>query len=123
MTDGIVGQTDQVFFDDIVISTGYIGPLVTGIAELNLNHTKKTEAYPNPFTNTTRIEYALTEQEEVKIDVYNALGNRITTIVDESQDIGEHFAVFNADNCSSGIYYYTIQTGDRTKNGKMILLR
>lgn len=123
MTDGIVGQTDQVFFDDIVISTEYIGPLVTGVVERHLNNNMKTGVYPNPFTNTTKIEYALTEQEKVKIDVYNALGNRITTIVDESQDIGEHLAVFNADNCSSGIYYYSIQTGDRTRNGKMILLR
>jgi len=123
MTDGIVGQTDQVFFDDIVISTEYIGPLVTGVAERDLNSSIKTGVYPNPFNNITKIEYALTEQGKVKIDVYNALGNRIATIVDESQDIGEHLAVFNADNCSSGIYYYSIQTGDRTRNGKMILLR
>ena len=123
MTDGTVGQTDQVFFDDIVISTEYIGPLVTGVVERNLNSSIKTGAYPNPFTNTTKIEYALTAQDKVKIDVYNALGNRITTIVEEYQDIGEHFAVFNADNCSSGIYFYTIRTGDRTENGKMILLR
>jgi len=123
MTDGITGQTDQVFFDDVVISTEYIGPIVTGVVERNLNHTIKTEAYPNPFTNTTTIKYALTEQEIVKIDVYNALGNRITTIVEESQDIGEHFAVFNPDNCSSGIYFYTVRTGERTKNGKMVLLR
>ena len=123
MTDGTVGQTDQVLFDDIVISTEYIGPLVTGVVERNLNSSIKTGAYPNPFTNTTKIEYALTAQDKVKIDVYNALGNRITTIVEEYQDIGEHFAVFNADNCSSGIYFYTIRTGDRTENGKMILLR
>ena len=123
MTDGLAGQTDQVFFDDVIISTEYIGPLVTGVVERNLNNNIKTGAYPNPFTNNTKIEYALTDQEKVQIDVYNALGNRITTIVDEFQDIGEHFAVFNADNCSSGIYYYTIQTGDRAINGKMILLR
>ena len=123
MTDGITGQTDQVFFDDIVISTEYIGPIVTGVAEHNLNYNMKTETYPNPFTNTTKIEYALTEQEKVKIDVYNSLGNKITTIVDEPQDIGEHFVVFNADYCSSGIYFFTIQTGEQINNGKMVLLR
>ena len=122
MTDG-AGQTDTVFFDDVIVSTEYIGPVVTSINELNLNNNTKTETYPNPFANSTTIKYALTEQEKVKIDVYNALGNKITTIIEEYQNIGEHSAVFNADNYSSGMYYYTIQTGKRTKNGKMVLLR
>ena len=120
---GETEQTDKVYFDDVVVSTEYIGPIVTSVHEYNLNNNIKTGAYPNPFTNSTNINYALNEQGEVKIDVYNALGNRISTIVKEYQDIGEHSVVFNADHCSPGMYYYTIRTSKRTDKGKMVLLR
>lgn len=79
--------------------------------------------YPNPFAKSTTIKYILARQEKVKIDVYSALGNRITTTVEEYQDIGEHSFVFNADNYPSGMYYYTIQTGEQIKNGNMVLIR
>ena len=47
----------------------------------------------------------------------------MSTVLKEYQDIGEHSVVFDADPYATGIYYYTIQKGDRTDNGKMVLLR
>ena len=120
---GETDHMDKIYFDDVVVSTEYIGPTVTGVHGHLSNTSKNTEAYPNPFTNSTTIKYAVKEQGDVRIDVYNALGNRVSTIIRESQEIGEHSAVFDAVHYSSGIYYYTIQTGDQTDKGKMVLLR
>jgi hypothetical protein len=120
---GETDQTEKVYFDDVVVSTEYIGPIVTGIDEPDLNDGLKTGVYPNPFTNSTNIKYAVKELGKVRIDVYNTFGNRISSIVKEHQDIGEHSVVFDADQYLAGIYYYRIQTGDRTDNGKMVLLR
>jgi hypothetical protein len=122
----MTGETDhmnKVYFDDVVVSTEYIGPTVTGIHGHFSNSGKNTEAYPNPFTHSTTIKYAVKEQGNVRIDIYNALGSRVSTIIRESQEIGEHSAVFDAVRYSSGIYYYTIQTGKQTDMGKMVMLR
>ncbi len=121
----MTGETDhmnKVYFDDVVVSTEYIGPTVTGIHGHSPSTGKNTEAYPNPFAHSTTIKYAVKEQGNVRIDVYNSLGNRVSTIFRESQETGEHSAVFDAVRYSSGIYYYTIQTGRQNEKGKMILL-
>jgi hypothetical protein len=120
---GETDHTDKVYFDDVVVSTDYIGPIVTSADEPRLYNNIKAEAYPNPFTNSTTIKYDVKKQGNVRIDIYNALGNKVSTVVKEYQDIGEHSVVFDADHFESGLYYYTIQTGERTNKGKMVLLR
>ena len=122
----MTGETDhmnKVYFDDVVVSTEYIGPIVTGIDDLDLESGLDTSVYPNPFTGATTIKYDVQKQGEVRIDVYNSLGDRVSTVVKENQDPGEHSVVFDADSYKSGIYYYTIQKGDLTDKGKMVLLR
>ncbi len=122
----MTGETDhmnKVYFDDVVVSTEYIGQIVTGADDLHLRIGLDTSVYPNPFTGITTIKYDLKKQGDVRIDVYNALGNRVVTMVEENQDPGEHAVVFDADPYSSGIYYYNIQTGELSNKGKMVLLR
>ncbi|KPL23153.1 MAG: hypothetical protein AMS23_07015 [Bacteroides sp. SM1_62] len=120
---GETDQTEKVYFDDVVVSTEYIGPIVTGINEHTPDTDIKSQVYPNPFTGSITIKYAVEEKGEVNVDVFDALGKWVSTIVKEYQDTGEHSAVFEAGHSASGIYYYRIQTGDRTDNGKMVLLR
>ena len=120
---GETDQTDKVYFDDVAVSTQYIGPIVTSVDDPRLKSGLETMAYPNPFTRAITIKYDVKKQGDVRIDVYNALGNRVSTVLKEYQDIGEHSVVFDADPYATGIYYYTIQKGDRTDNGKMVLLR
>ena len=80
-------------------------------------------AFPNPFSNSTSIKYTLDSPAPVRINIYNSLGHRITTLVDELMTEGEHRAVFNAKNLNSGMYYYTIHTGQQTAGGKLLLAR
>jgi len=85
-------------------------------------------ASPNPFSNTTVISYQLPVAGKVKIDIYNSLGEKITTMVDEWKEAGRHSSVFDvATHCNvslpTGMYYYTIRIGERIESGKMILIK
>lgn len=114
---------DKVYFDDVVVSTEYIGPTTTSIVDLDLESSLETIVYPNPFTRATTIKYAIKESGNVKIDIYNTLGNRVSTTFKEHQPMGEHSYEFDADPFATGIYYYTIQSGEGINKGKMVLLR
>jgi hypothetical protein len=120
---GETNHMNKVYFDDVVLSTEYIGPVVTGADDLHLKSGLDAIVYPNPFTSATTIKYDVKKQGDVRIDVYNALGNRVSTVLKENQGIGEHSVVFDADPYATGIYYYTIQKGDLSDKGKMVLLR
>lgn len=83
-----------------------------------LNHN-----YPNPFNPSTRISYSLPTATDVTLKVYNAVGQHMTTLVNQKQSAGQHTTVWNAGNASSGVYYYTIQAGDYTETRSMTLIK
>ncbi|MCL5992106.1 MAG: T9SS type A sorting domain-containing protein [Bacteroidetes bacterium] len=59
----------------------------------------------------------------MKIDLYNSIGNKITTLVDEFKEEGKHHAEFKAEGLPQGMYFYTVQIGERRESGKVILVR
>jgi hypothetical protein len=79
--------------------------------------------YPNPFNPTTQIEYTLSEPGNVRIDVYNTLGRRVATILNESRPAGEYTLQFDGSNLSSGIYFYRMETPGYTKTRSMALIK
>ncbi len=79
--------------------------------------------YPNPFNTRTIINYELPITNTVDISVYNLLGQKITTLVSEKLPAGYHEVEFNAQNLSSGIYFYRIEAGEYHDVKKMILLK
>jgi hypothetical protein len=78
---------------------------------------------PNPFSSSTVINYQLPAAGNVKLDIYNSLGSKITTLVDEFQEAGSHRATFEAGNLSKGLYYYIIHIGERMESGKLLLYK
>ncbi len=64
--------------------------------------------FPNPFNPATRIKFAIPTESSVKLVVTNLLGQEVDVIVDEIISAGNHEAVWNASNVSSGIYFYTL---------------
>lgn len=83
----------------------------------------KTTVYiiPNPFDGQTNIEYCLAQGGWVKLEIYNSLGKKITTLRDEYQTVGKHTAVFNASAQASGLYIYRLSIGGKPVNaGRMI---
>ncbi|MBU1116305.1 MAG: T9SS type A sorting domain-containing protein [Bacteroidetes bacterium] len=79
--------------------------------------------YPNPFNPSTIIKYNLKFQSDVKIIVSNILGETVKILVDGFQNAGTYKYLFNADNLSSGIYYYQIIAGNYIETKKMVLIR
>lgn len=88
-----------------------------------------SQNYPNPFNPTTTIEYSIPELMNVRIDVFNVLGQKITTLINEQKPAGNYKVTYNASataygvNLSSGIYYYQITTNEFRQTSKMILVR
>ncbi|NJD21056.1 MAG: T9SS type A sorting domain-containing protein [Melioribacter sp.] len=85
--------------------------------------------FPNPFNPTTIIRYQLSSISNVQLKVYDILGKEIATLVNEEQLPGEHNITFdsgkipNANQLTSGIYFYRIQAGEYSATGKMVLLK
>ncbi len=84
--------------------------------------------YPNPFNPVTEIRYALPEKSDVKLSVYNMLGQKIRTLIDREQAAGFYSIRWDATNdqkqkVASGIYLYRISAGKYTAVKKLILLK
>jgi hypothetical protein len=79
--------------------------------------------YPNPFNPTTKIKFQIPEVEFVKLTIYDILGNEVRTIVDENKFAGTYEVGLDANDLSSGIYFYTLNAGKYFDSKKMILLK
>jgi hypothetical protein len=79
--------------------------------------------YPNPFNPSTTIQYELPLDAQVTLEIYNILGQKVRTLVDDVQTAGYYEIIFNSDNLASGVYFYRLNAGNYTDIKKMILLR
>ena len=84
--------------------------------------------YPNPFNLTTSLAYVLPKDELVNITIYDMMGRKIKTFVNNSQTAGYNSIQWNATNhrnepVSAGLYLYTIQAGEFRQTKKMVLLK
>jgi len=77
--------------------------------------------YPNPFNPTTVIRYQLAVGSNVKLVLYNTLGEKVATLVNKHQAAGSHAVTFNAANLPSGLYMYKLQAGTRIQTRRMVL--
>ncbi|MFQ6091422.1 MAG: T9SS type A sorting domain-containing protein [bacterium] len=81
------------------------------------------QAYPNPFNPETDIRYTIPADREVRLEVYNLLGQKVVTLVDEHQSAGVYNIRWNAADVPSGVYFYRITAGEFTATNKMILMK
>lgn len=79
--------------------------------------------YPNPFNPTTTIRYALPEAGNVRLDVFNVLGQRVATLINGEQTAGFHSLQFDGSRLSSGVYLYRLQSGNQVITRKMLLVK
>jgi hypothetical protein len=82
-----------------------------------------SQNYPNPFNPVTTISYTLPKAADVKICVYDFLGNEVATLVDGMRSEGTHTTLFDGAKLSSGIYFYKLQTEGRVISKKMVLIK
>jgi hypothetical protein len=79
--------------------------------------------YPNPFNPTTRISFTIPMTDNVQVDVFNVLGQRVATLVNGVMPAGTHTLTFNAASLASGVYIYRIQSGNFIQAKSMMLVK
>ncbi|GJQ62360.1 MAG: hypothetical protein SCALA702_14130 [Melioribacteraceae bacterium] len=79
--------------------------------------------YPNPFNPSTTINFALPVASDVKVVVYNMLGQEVAELVNTAMDAGYHTINFDASQLTSGIYVYSISAGEFAQSRKMMLIK
>jgi hypothetical protein len=79
--------------------------------------------YPNPFNPNTKISWQMPEAGFVTIVIYDVLGRQIKILVNEYKQPGIHEITFNADELSSGVYYYQLKTDNYTSANKMMVMK
>jgi hypothetical protein len=82
-----------------------------------------SQNYPNPFNPATEIEFALPTASDVRLEVFNVLGQRIDMLVNGLLPAGYHSVTWNANSQSSGIYFYKITAGNFSQIHQMTLLK
>ncbi len=82
-----------------------------------------SQNYPNPFNPVTQIRYALPMDCQVRLDIYNVVGQRVAILVDDHQKAGYKVVSWNAQDVASGVYFYKLTAGNFTSIRKMVLLK
>ena len=82
-----------------------------------------SQNYPNPFNPVTEINFSLPIPSNVKLEVFNIKGQKVTTLVNQNLEVGTHKVKWDGSNVATGIYFYKIQAGDFTCAKKMLLLK
>jgi flagellar hook assembly protein FlgD len=85
-------------------------------------------AAPNPFRGSTNIEFSVANRTRVSIEVYNILGQKVRTVVDEVFEAGSYNRMWDGRSdagtqVSSGIYFYKMVAGDFSATKKTVLLK
>lgn len=82
-----------------------------------------SQNFPNPFNPSTKIKYQIPEPGRVSLIVYNVLGRKIITLVNEEKPAGTYEVVFDGMGLPSGVYFYRIESGSFSDTKKFILLK
>ncbi len=100
------GELDELASEDVLPET------------YNLN-----QNYPNPFNPTTTISYSIPENEYVTLSIYDALGKEVAVLDNGFRTAGNYSHTFDASDLSSGMYFYTIRSGNFVQTKKMLLMK
>ena len=99
---------------DLAVDSQPSGPVASYELEQN---------YPNPFNPSTSITFALAKAGEVKLQIFNALGQHVATLANGRMGMGRHSVVWEARNVPSGLYFYKLETEAFSQTRKMVLMK
>jgi hypothetical protein len=118
------GALDDVCFFSAALSEDEIADIynAVGIDDKSVNNPVLTSNYPNPFNGTTTIKYTLNRNTRTEIIVYDLLGHKLTTLVDEYKVAGDYRVKWDASGLPGGVYMYQVKTEDFVVSKKMKLI-
>ena len=123
--DGDMDALSVSFFDNIV--AWYENLTITTSIKKHETKTPKAfhlnQNYPNPFNPSTTIKYTLSESDKISLTIYNIIGQKIVTLVNEYKHPGEHEIRWKPKGLHSGIYFYKLQLGNGFVETKKMILQ
>jgi hypothetical protein len=99
---------------------------IVNIRQIDDNIQKETmlyQNYPNPFNPSTTIRYRINKVGRVSLGIYDILGQKLQTLVDETQPPGTYELTFDSSNIASGIYIYVLKTESIIEKRKMVVIK
>jgi hypothetical protein len=99
---------------------------LTGVESNTISTPNKfalSQNYPNPFNPSTQISYVLAAKGLTTLKVYNIIGQEVATLVNSVETAGSHEVKFDASRLSSGVYFYTLRSGNSIETMKMLLMK
>jgi hypothetical protein len=120
--DAVCTNWDNYQIGEEFASSAFYRPDFSGEEQLPVSFALY-QNYPNPFNAKTSIQYAMPSKGEVKLEVYNLLGRKVTTLVDGEKEAGYYSVTWDASTISSGIYFYRLTSGDYTAVKRLTLLK
>jgi len=127
--DPISNQNGEAFGIFFALADGTVGQFPEGVASVE-NITsgipsayELAQNYPNPFNPSTTINFTILNSEFVTLKVYNIIGSKVATLVNENLSAGSYRFNFDAQNLASGVYFYELKAGNFGEIKKMNLLK
>jgi endoglucanase len=114
-------KNTKIFFDDIKIFNPDSSTNVED--EILADDFLLYQNYPNPFNPSTTIKYSIGKSSFVTLQVFDLLGNEVTSLVNEHKQSGTHRIDFNAQHLSSGIYFYRLISSNKILTKKLTLIK
>lgn len=112
-------MSDTIFYvsqDPITVGLNNLTTTVTNSFSLHQN-------YPNPFNPTTKIKFDVSKAGNVKLTVFNSLGQQVSVLVNKALLTGSYEYEFNANNMPSGVYFYKLEANNFSEIKKMVLVK
>ncbi len=114
---------DPIEVGDVRIYKNQLEGPISDVQDLIASDSKLPSNYPNPFNPTTTIAFELPRTEQVSLEIYNSIGQRVTTLVSKQLPAGRYHYSWDASGFASGIYIYRLEAGQFKQTRKMLLIR
>jgi surface protein len=120
----VANNENIVSLDTLEVHTDIVFTSVDNMFADLPNSPELSQNYPNPFNPSTTIRYGVPQSSSVRLDVYDMLGRKVATLIDnERKSAGWHQVNFDASNLASGMYFYRIVAGNYIKTRTMMLIK
>ncbi|MBO6793804.1 MAG: T9SS type A sorting domain-containing protein [Balneolaceae bacterium] len=86
-------------------------------------HLELQQNYPNPFNPSTNIEFSIPNPSNVKLSVFNAIGQHVGTLIDSQLSPGSYSVEWDASGVATGIYFYQLRTAEQVITKQMLLIK
>jgi hypothetical protein len=122
VSDNLIFVLEMTHFEIFEIAGVPTGVEDIRVVPLILNY-RIDSVYPNPFNATTKIVFDLTEASHVTLEIFNSIGQKVQTLVDDYYQTGHHTYIFQANKLTSGIYLLRLRANGVIDSHKLILIK